>query len=78
VLVPNVDIQQFFHFFTSDFELVRTFGIIVVVLGVAACVFAILLALDAENRDQGTFAVAAAIGAVGIVGAGGILLHHSN
>jgi hypothetical protein len=54
----------------------RTFGIIVIVLGIAACLVAMLLALDVGCTNA-SIQLAAAIAALGIVAAGGILLHHS-
>jgi len=52
----------------------RTFGIILVVLGVVACLLAIV---DANGNPAAVGAVAMAIAAVGIVGAGAVILRNS-
>jgi hypothetical protein len=55
----------------------KIFGIIVIILGVAALLFADAVALDSEYHEHVNSAIAAAIVGWGIVAAGAILLHHS-
>lgn len=55
----------------------RTVGIIVIVLGIAACAFSMLAGLDAVGEGPAIGSIATAIGAVGIVAAGAVILRNS-
>ncbi len=55
----------------------RIFGIILVVLGVAACLLAIGVAANTTGQDESLAAIAVAIAGIGIVAAGAAILRNS-
>jgi peptidoglycan/LPS O-acetylase OafA/YrhL len=55
----------------------KIFGIILVVLGVAACLLAIAVGGNSSTEYEGLGGIAIAIGGIGIIGAGAIILRNS-
>jgi hypothetical protein len=55
----------------------KTLGTTTVILGILACMVAIVIALDTEMREHINSGIAAAIAALGIVAAGAVFLHNS-